>query len=183
MSGTSHAPPSGRRTRVVAAVVLVLSLAGWGWFASEDARAGWWAFGTHVAVVPDDQGWASIDTVRVRLAGAKTVPDIDGDRAPAGLAYLVLDLEVDAGSNEQLSTCDVTVRDRQGRLFLAGEQVPGGDPYTSWLQCGSADVEEDPVPAEQSMVVLVPVGADLTSVRVTATAFPPAQFIELPLQS
>lgn len=182
---SSGAQPRRRRwlTRVLPAGVLVLSLAGWGWFASEGARDGWWAFGQHVAVGPDDEGWASLDTVRVRLAGAETLSDIDGDRPPAGFAYLALDLEVEAGSNEQLSNCDVAVRDEQGRLFLAGEEVPGGDPYTSWLQCGSTDAASDPVPTKQSVLVLVPVDADLTSVRLTAIAFPPAEFIELPLPS
>lgn len=185
MSAGQQAPPGRRRrlTPVVAAGALVLSLAGWGWFASENARAGWWAFGMHVAVAPDSQGWASIDTVRVRLAGAETLPDIDGDPPPAGFAYLALDLEVEAGRSEQLSTCDVAVSDQEGRLFLAGHQVPGGDPYTSTLWCGTTDPEEDPVPPRQSMLVLVPVDADLTAVRLAATGFPPAEFIELPLPS
>lgn len=172
-----------RWARVLPAGVLAVSLAGWGWFASEGARSGWWAFGEHVAAGPDDEGWASLDTVRVRLAGVETVAEVDGERPPAGFTYLALEFEVDAGSNEALRNCDVAVRDAQGRLFLAGQEVPGGDPYTSWLECGSTDVAEDPVPTEQSLLVLVPADAEPAAVRLTAMAFPPAEFIELPLGS
>lgn len=193
-----------RHTRVaamVAALALAGSLAGWGWFASEQARAGWWTFGQHVAITPDDQGWAHVDTLSVRLTGAEAVSSIGEEQAPAGFEFLALDLQVetqppaevetdadadsgaaaDADAPRPLSTCEVQVRDEQGRLFLAGEEVPYEDPYVSSLTCGTSDPDEDPVPTDQSLLVLVPVGAELVSVRVDAMEFPPARFLELPL--
>lgn len=75
------------------------------------------------------------------------------------------------------------MRDTQGRLFLAGREVPYADPYDSSLTCGTADPQEDPVPPSQSVLVLVPADAELVSVRVDAREFPPARFIEFPLPS
>ena len=201
-----------RHTRVAAvvtALALAVSLAGWGWFASEQARAGWWTFGQHVAITPDDQGWAHVDTLSVRLTGAEAVASIGEEQAPAGFEFLALDLQVetqppaeaetdadsgaesdaeadanadaDADAPRRLSTCEVQVRDEQGRLFLAGEEVPYEDPYVSSLTCGTSDPDEDPVPRNQSLLVLVPVEAELVSVRVDAMEFPPARFLELPL--
>lgn len=174
------------RTRVATAVAaggLVLSLAGWGWFATEQARAGWWTFGQHVALEPDDRGWAGTHPVRVRMAGVERTPAVDDVQPPAGFHYLALDLEVETDDSAPASTCEVQVRDDQGRLFLAGREVPGGEPYVSWLTCGTSDPEADPVPARQSLLVLVPTDAELVSLRVDARELPPARFIELPLPS
>lgn len=172
----------GRLGAAVAAAVLVLALAGWGWFATEQARAGWWTFGEHVAVGPEGQGWASTDALSLRLAGVETVPEVDEERPPAGFTYLAVELQVDATTPTELTRCTVQVLDRQGRLFRAGQEVPGADPYASSLTCGSSD-PEDPVPTRQSLLVLVPADAELVSVRVGALEFPPARFIELPLPS
>ncbi|USQ80357.1 hypothetical protein NF556_01450 [Ornithinimicrobium faecis] len=180
-SGQARRSGHGRRSTIVAAVVLVLSLSGWGWFASEQAREAWWAFGQNVAVGPDGQGWASLDTVSVRLDGADTVPIVDEEAPPDGFEFLALDFTVDAATPTELSTCEVQVRDTQGRLFLAGAEVPRDDAFDSSLMCGTSDPEEDPVPASQSVLVLVPVDAALDSVRVDAREFPPAEFIELPV--
>ena len=179
------APPRERRrgTTVVAAVALVVSLAGWGWFASEQGREAWWAFGQNVAVEPDGTGWASIDTLSVRLEAVETVPVVDEEQPPAGFQFLALDFSVDTGTPTDLSSCEVQVRDDRGRLFLAGEEVPRADPYESSLTCGTSDPEEEPVPTAQSVLVLVPVDAELISVRVDGREFPPARFIELPLAS
>lgn len=189
MTGHQRLARSGR---VVAVVGLVLSLVGWGWFASEQARTSWWVFGQHIPVGPDDQGWASIDTLSVRLVGVETAPEVDEELPPAGFAFLVVDLEVETSTEgpeterpettEPLSTCDVEVRDTRGRLFEAGREVPRADPYVTSLKCGTSDPDEDPVPTDQSLVVLVPADAELSSVRVDAREFPPARFIELPLE-
>lgn len=184
---SSRAAGSAPRRRgllgtAVAAAVLVLALAGWGWFATEQARAGWWTFGAHIAVGPDSQGWAGTDTLSLRLAAVETVAEVDEEQPPAGFTYLTLELEVDAATPTELTRCEVQVLDQQGRLFLAGQEVPGADPYVSSLTCGSSD-PEDPVEARQSMLVLVPSDAELVSVRVGALEFPPARFIELPLPS
>ena len=173
---------------------LVLSLGGWGWFASVQAREGWWAFGQHVAVVPHEGGWAGVDSLGIRLAGVATVPEVEEERPPAGFTYLELDCEVDpAGPAEQeagqespllqLSTCEVQVRDELGRLFRAGREVPRSDRHESSLRCGTSDPAQDPVPTRQSLLVLLPVDAVPASVRVDAQQFPPATFIELPLPS
>lgn len=180
----SRPAPRHRRGRVGTAVtagVLVLSLAGWGWFASEQARAGWWETGHHLAEQPDEQGWASIDTLRLRLAAVETVREIGGEQPPTGFEFLAVTLEVDPDETGTLSTCVVEARDEQGRLFLAGREVPREDPYVSSLTCGTADPEEDSVPTDQSVLVLVPVDAEVSSVRVTSRDFPPARFLELPL--
>lgn len=182
-SFVTNARGRARIPAVIAAVALVISLAGWGWFASEQGREAWWAFGQNVAVGPDDQGWAGIDTVSVRIEGADTVPVVDEESPPDGFEFLALDFRVDAATPTELSRCEVQVRDERGRLFLAGTEVPRGDPYDSSLTCGTADPEEDPVPPSQSVLVLVPVDAELVSVRVDAREFPPAEFIELPLPS
>lgn len=172
----------GRVGTVLAAVVLVMALAGWGWFATAQARAGWWAFGEHVAIGPDARGWANTDTLSVRLTGAETMPEVAEEQPPAGFAYLAVELQVEATTPTELTRCQVEVLDRQGRLFRAGQEVPGADPYVSSLTCGSPD-PEDPVPTRQSLLVLVPADAELVSVRVTALELPPARFIELPLPS
>lgn len=173
----------GRATSAVAAVALVLSLAGWGWFATEQARAGWWAFGQHVAVEPDSEGWASLDGVSVRLSGVSTLPVVDEEEPPAGFEFLAVDLIVEPSTPSELSSCEVQVRDEHGRLFLAGEAVPRADGYESSLTCGTSDPDEDPVPTDQSVLVLVPADVELRSVRVDAREFSPARFIELPLPS
>ncbi|MCK0112094.1 hypothetical protein MWU75_08095 [Ornithinimicrobium sp. F0845] len=171
----------GRVATIVAATGLVVSFAGWGWFVSEQGREGWWSLGQHVAITPDDQGRAVVDSLSVRLTGAATVSEVEEEPAPAGFSYLVLDFEVSAEDSTEASTCDVQVRDDRGRLFQAGQEVPYADPYLPWLTCGSADHTEDPVPSHQSMLVLVPDDTGLVSVRVDAREFPPATFIELPL--
>lgn len=181
--GRSGTRRRGRAASVVAAGALVLSLGGWGWFASEQAREAWWAFGQHVAVGPDDEGWASLETVSVRLAGVDTVPVVDEEEPPAGFEFLAVELLVEPSTPTELSSCEVQVRDDQGRLFLAGEAVPRGEDYASSLTCGTSDPAEDPVPTRQSVLVLVPVDAELVSVRVDAREFPPARFLELPLPS
>lgn len=184
------APPSGldndrhRRGRVASTAALLgllAALAGWAWFATENAREGWWTFGQHVAIGPDGEGWASIDTVGVALVSVDVATEIDGVSPPTGYEYLVLDFEVEATETEQYRSCTVEVRDAEGRQFLAGREVPNGDPYLSELMCGTSDPAEDPVPGAQSTLVLVPVGAELVSVRVDSNEFPPAEFIELPL--
>lgn len=183
----------GTVATIALAVGLLVSLAGWGWFASEQAREGWWALGQHVAVGPDERGWAG-DTVGIRLAGVATVPEVEEERPPAGFTYLELDFEVapagpaeqEAGQDApllQLTTCEVQVRDEAGRLFQAGREVPSADPYESSLRCGTSDPAEDPVPTRQSLLVLLPVDAEPVSVRVDAHQFPAATFIELPLPS
>jgi hypothetical protein len=174
-------PPHGRVVSTAAVVALVGSLAGWGWFASENAREGWWTHGQHVAVEPDDEGWATIDTVGVRLTGSELASVIDGVGPPTGFEYLVLDFEVTAQETEQFRSCTVEVLDTQGRSFLAGREVPNGDPYTSDLMCGTSDPADDPVPGDQSTLVLVPVGAELVSVRIDSREFPSATFVEIPL--
>lgn len=175
----------GKTGTIVATLVLLASLAGWGWFATEQAREGWWTLGEHVAVAPDAQGWATVDTLRVRLDGAEPVAVVEEEEAPAGFTYLALDFRVEAPTQGplKLSTCEVQARDEQGRLFLAGEEVPRADPYESSLMCGTSDPDEDPVPGRQSVLVLVPDDAQLVSVRVDAREFPAARFIELPLSS
>ncbi|GAB2603931.1 hypothetical protein [Pseudactinotalea suaedae] len=191
-SSAPPGPPSGlanergprRRVASTAAVLaLVGSLAGWGWFASENAREGWWEFGRHVAVEPGDDGWADVDTLSVRLTAADTATTIDGVEPPAGFEYLVLAFDVEATEVELYRSCTVEVLDTQGREFLAGREVPNGDPYTSELMCGTSDPEEDPVPGAQSVLVLVPTGAEPVSVRIDSREFPPATFVELPLRS
>ncbi|WP_109472479.1 hypothetical protein [Ornithinimicrobium cavernae] len=174
--------PARRGTTVVAVIALLLSLAGWGWFATEAARTGWWTFGEHVAVGPEEQGWASIDTLSVRLTSAGRAVGLE-EEPPAGYVFLALDLQVESTETELFRMCDVEVRDAQGRLFRAGREVPSTDPYESSLTCGTSDPEEDPVPTTASMLVLVPVDAELTSLRVVSREFPPARFIELPLPS
>ncbi|WP_420114201.1 hypothetical protein [Pseudactinotalea sp.] len=171
----------GRVASTTAVLALVLSLAGWGWFASENARTGWWEFGQHVSVEPDQEGWAGVDTVRVRLTGAEIASGIEDYRPPSGFTYLVLDFDVEATETETYRSCTVEVRDEQGRLFLAGREVPNGDPYSSELMCGTSDPADDPVPGTQSVLVLVPVDAALESVRVDSREFPAATFIELRL--
>lgn len=188
MSGAAvtRGTTGGRRSRVataVAVVGLVGSLAGWGWFATEQARDGWWALGQHEAVEPDAEGWASIDTLSVRLTGVDTATELDEEQPPEGYHYLLLDFEVEAPEASETGSCEVQVRDTQGRLFLAGQEVPRADPYVSSLRCGTSDPAEDPVPTDQSVVVLVPVDATPESVRVDAREFPPATFIALPLPS
>lgn len=175
--------PHGRNrvASTVAVLGLAISLAGWGWFASDNARTGWWTYGQHVAAEVDEQGWASVDTLSVRLSRTATVTAIEESIPPPGFAYLVVDLEVASEETEQARSCDVEVLDTEGRLFLAGREVPNGDPYTSSLMCGTSDPAEDPVPTDQSLLVLVPEGAEISSVRVSASDFPPATFIELPL--
>lgn len=168
----------------VAAVGLVGSLGWWGWAVTDQARDGWWAVGQHVAITPDDQGWAEVDTLRVRLTGVENLTEVDGEAPPEGLAFLALDFEVDAQAAPTLSRCTVEVHDEQGRLFEAGTEVPyADDPYVTSLRCGTSDPEEDPVPARQSMLVLVPADTEPVSVRVDALEFPPARFIELPVTS
>jgi len=185
--GTTESSTATRRrpgpiATTIAAGVLVLSLGWWGWFATEQARAGWWDVGQHVGIGPDARGWAQVDNlgVGVRLQGVEALAVVDEEQPPAGFAYLALDLEVVADGAPQSRSCTVQVRDARGRLFEAGREVPYADPYVSLLECGSSDPEE-PVPAEQSMLVLVPVDAELVSVRVDAIDFPPARFIELPV--
>lgn len=180
---------------VIALSALVLSLGGWGWLASEQGREGWWAFGQHAAVTPGDQGWADLGTLSVRVAGSETLLEVDEVQPPAGFTFLALDLEVraeEAGEEaaeetaeeaSELSSCEVQVRDSRGRLFLAGQEVPRDDAYVTSLTCGTSDPQEEPVPATQSLLVLVPLEAELISVRVDAREFPPARFIELPLRS
>ena len=160
---------------------LVISLAGWGWFASGNAREGWWAFGQHVAIEPDAQGWATVETVRVRLTGAETATEIDGEAPPAGFTYLELDFAVESTETEAWRTCTVQVRDAEGRLFESGREVPRSDPYLTELTCGTDDPDEDPVPTAQSVLVLVPVDAEPVSVRVDSREFPDATFVEIPL--
>lgn len=165
----------------VCAVVLIGSLAGWGWFASDQARAGWWAFGQHVAVGPDDQGVATLETLGVRLVGVEEVAEVDEERPPSGLRYLAVDLSVSTHGASELRSCDVLLRDDRGRLFEAGAEVPREDPYVTSLTCGTTDPAEEPVPPDQSLLVLVPDDAELESVRVVTLDFPPARFLELPL--
>lgn len=191
-----HAPPSspegqpnnpdpyrrrGRVASTTAVLALVLSLAGWGWFASENARELWWPAGQHVAVEPDEAGWATVDTVSVRLTDAQRVSAVDGNQPPGGFEYLAVDFEVVATDTESYRSCEVEVRDAQDRLFLAGREVPNGDPYSSSLTCGTSDPADDPVPENQSVLVLVPVDAELESVRVVSREFPPATFVDFPL--
>lgn len=161
---------------------LVLSLGWWGWFVTEQARSGWWEVGQHVAIGPNARGWAQVDDlgVGVRLRGVEPLTVVDEEQPPAGFAYLALDLEVVADGPPLSRSCTVQVRDTRGRLFEAGREVPYADPYVSLLECGSADAD-DPVPAEQSMLVLVPADVEPVSVRVDAMDFPPARFIELPV--
>lgn len=166
---------------VFCAVVLVGSLAAWGWFASGQARDGWWALGQHVAEGPDDQGVATLDTLGVRLVGVEEVAEVDEERPPAGLRYLAVDLSVTAPEASDLTSCEVVLRDDRGRLFEAGVEVPREDPYVTSLTCGTTDPTEEPVPQDQSLLVLVPEDAELDSVRVLARDFPPASFLELPL--
>lgn len=174
----------GARVASTTAVVgLVVSLAGWGWFASENAREGWWAFGQHVAVEPDSQGWATVDTVSVRLTGVTEASEIDGEAPPSGFEYLVLDFDVVATETEESRTCTVEVLDSRHRLFISGSEVPSADPFVSELLCGTSDPAEDPVPEAQSTLVLVPVDAEPVSVRVDSREFPPATFVELELPS
>ncbi len=177
------APERSRVTTVVAAVALVLGLGAWGWFATEDARDGWWALGEHVAITPDDDGWVEVAPVRLRLVGAEAdVRTGPGTAPPAGFSYLELTFEVTSEETEAYRSCEVEVLDEQGRLFLAGREVPGlGDDYVSELMCGTSDPEDDPVPSTQATLVLVPDDAVPVSVRVDSRDFPPASFVELPL--
>lgn len=177
----THPRARGRVASTTAVLALVLSLAGWGWFASENARTGWWEFGQHVAVEPDQEGWANVDTVSVRLVEADRGATVPDSAPPAGFEYLALDFEVEATEIESYRSCSVEVRDVQGRQFLAGREVPNGDPYSSELMCGTSDPTEDPVPGDQSVLVLVPLGAELDSVRVDSREFPAATFVELRL--
>lgn len=165
----------------VCTLALIASLVGWGWFASGQARDGWWALGQHVAVGPDDQGVATLESLGVRLLGVEEVAEVDEEQPPAGLRYLAVELSVSAEEASELRSCDVLLRDESGRLFEAGAQVPREDPYVTSLTCGTSDPAEEPVPQDQSLLVLVPEDAELDSVRVVALDFPPARFLELPL--
>lgn len=190
---------SRRGWTVVSVLALLVSLAAWGWFATEQARVGWWDLGQHSAVEPDEQGWAHLESLGVRLVGVEQVTEVEDEQPPAGYAYLRVDLEVsteparqdspgdaeDATAEETLAplgACEVQIRDTAGRLFVAAQEVPRGEEFESSLRCGSTD-PEDPVPTDQSLLVLVPDDAEPASVRVDSRDFPPATFIELPLPS
>jgi hypothetical protein len=183
MSVDLGAPVRSRAATVVAIVGLVLGLGVWGWFATANAREHWWDRGNHVAVTPDAQGWASIDPVQVRLAAVEDEVTVeDGYEPPSGFTYLELTFEVTSSETERSLGCEVEVLDAEGRLFLAGREVPGlGDEYVSELICGTSDPVEDPVPPTQSVLVLLPADAVPVSVRVDSREFPPSEFIELPL--
>lgn len=182
--GGALAAASRSRVGTAAAVIgLLLGLAVWGFFATEDARESWWELGEHVAVTPDEAGWASVDTLQVRLASVDPEVRVEpGYEAPAGFRYLELTFEVSSSEIEQSRSCTVEVLDGEGRLFLAGREVPGlGDGYVSELSCGTSDPAENRVPASQAMLVLLPDDAEPVAVRVDSREFPPATFVELPL--
>lgn len=178
---THEREPRRRIASTVSILALVVSLAGWGWLATTNARDGWWSLGQHVAVEPADDGWASVDTLSVRLTGTEVVDSVDDTEPPAGFRFLVLDLEVRSTEIENSRSCTIEVMDNEGRLFLAGQEVPYADPYVSDLICGTSDPGEDPVPGDQSTLVLVPADAELVSVRISSAEFPAATFVELPL--
>ena len=181
-SGLTHErDPRRRIASTVSVLGLVISLAGWGWLATTNARDGWWALGQHVAVEPADDGWATVDTLSVRLTGTEMVDSVDDTEPPAGFRFLVLDLEVSSTETEMSRSCTIEVMDTEGRLFLAGREVPYADPYVPDLTCGTSDPREDPVPEDQSTLVLVPTDAELVSVRIGSREFPAATFIELSL--
>jgi len=170
-----------RRSTAVAAVGLGVSLVVWGWFATANARDGWWAMGDHVAISPDADGWAASAPVTVRLDEVTPDASVADGSAPAGFSYLELVFDVGSTEKESTVSCTVEVLAADGRLFLAGREVPGlGDEYVSELACGTSDPVEYPVPERQAMLVLLPDGAEPVSVRVDSPAFPPAEFIELP---
>lgn len=174
--------PRSRRTTAIAVVGLILALAVWGWFATANAREGWWAMGDHIALTPDEQGWAGTGPVQLRLAESTDDVTVDDGSPPAGFRYLEIVLEVDSTETESTMSCDVQVLDADGRLFLAGREVPGlGEDYVSSLTCGTSDPAEYPVEPVQAMLVLLPEDAEPVSVRVSSTGFPPARFVELPL--
>lgn len=176
------APARSRRTTAIAVVGLVVSLVVWGWFASANARDGWWANGDHIAITPDAEGWVSAAPVSLRLDEVNPDVTVEDGTAPDGFSYLELVLSVDSTEQESWLSCPVQVLAADGRLFLAGREVPGlGDDYVSELMCGTSDPVEEPVPGSQSMLVLLPDGAEPVSVRVGSSTFPPAEFVELPV--
>lgn len=177
-----HDRPRSRRTTAIAVVGLIVSLLVWGWFATANAREGWWAMGDHVALTPDDEGWAGAGPVELRLTESTDDVTVADGSPPAGFRYLELVLEVDSTEEESSLSCDVEVLAADGRLFLAGREVPGlGEDYVSSLTCGTSDPAEYPVEPRQAMLVLLPEDAEPVSVRVSSSAFPPARFVELPL--
>lgn len=161
----------------VAAVVLALA---WAWTVSENAREHWWDGGEHVALTPSEDSWAAAGPVRVHLLGAEAV-DVPGESPPDGFGYyeIVLAVTVDDVTSR---SCEVEVATADGRLFLAGEEVPDGDDaYVSSLTCGTSDPSEEPVPSSESLLVLLPEDAEPVAVRVDAPDFPAASFVEFRL--
>ncbi|ACQ78724.1 hypothetical protein Bcav_0461 [Beutenbergia cavernae DSM 12333] len=152
--------------RTVALVVTALLAVGAmvvtvGW---SDARR-WWDAQPRTAVVPDDDGVATIGDVAFRLSSFERLASIDTGfeiwQAPAGTQLWRVETEVVA-QGEEASACDLELLTADGRVFTRSDQAPAAD-VASWsFYCGY-DEEDGPT---QIVDFLLPADAEPVQVRI-----------------
>lgn len=131
-----------RRNRL-ALPAMVLALAALAWPLSEPAREMWWTRAAHVAVEPDDAGWASIDGHQLRMSAFDEVRDLpDDDEMPEGLTAWRAELtaEVTGADDDAQLPCDVELADTEGNTYSAGSAyLPSFDDETLTVNCGGGE--------------------------------------------
>lgn len=146
---------------VVALVAVAAMVVTVGW---TDARA-WWDAQPRTAVVPDDDGVATIDDVAFRLVSFERLASIDTGfeiwQAPDGTQLWRVELEIVAQA-EEAPSCELELLTADGRVFTRSDQAPTADVASWGFSCG---YDEDDGPM-QIVDFLLPADADPTQVRI-----------------
>lgn len=168
-------------TRVLAALLVVVGLLA-AWQTSHEARNGWWPGQPHQAVGPGGDGVARAGGLGVELeqvAALDSVPTWEEDvTALPGHRFWHVQLRVDA-TNSEVNNCEVGIEDSQGRIYLAGANVPPGvEGYAPYPDCSPTENGE---PTVQEFIVTTPADSEPHYVRLESSLDLNPRFLRLPV--